>query len=870
MSSAAPSELRWKIANWAREKKGEAQRRWRELMRWFQNHMRKDIGCCVCAIYLLAMTATCSWAEVVTVIAADSPLPAISAAQDKISGDAAADLCDYLARVSGRQVQPGAPAADAKVIFHVGADAFVLQHAPEVKELYADGYLLKHVADAGKDYIILAGVRGDSARWAVEGFLKQFCGVRFLFPYDEKFGEIVPSKPTITVTFGLNEKHEPHYMDRSNMAMYYYNRQKTYLRLRPSRNSPFGSHAFQVIFTQADYEAHPEWFAVFTIPDNWVKAIAGRSFPTASNKVIEALARGERRGRWHWSHGADWQICMSNPDTVQHAVEYARKYFKDNPQESVVSMGHNDNAGWCECPQCAAFANSVQPAYTISEQYWDWVNRVARELAKTDPDKLITTIAYGEPSIPPRFPLEKNVTVMVTVYADGHLDLVKRWQKKCSRVNLYSYAYGFFFLGFRHYPHAMHDFLKWGHEELGAVSHVCECSGNWSFDGPKYYYTQNLMWDVNADPDQLMAEYCKDWFGAAAARMRAFWDRHEAVYERRGPDRRLLFYQWVGFSPSYDEFDRFTLEDVQVLDASIVEAQRLADTEGDRFRVARVADAWQYFRAMLVGKLKFADLSEQRLAEAAQSGDRAMALAKELADLQSQKQHYLDQLRAHPNINLYIASNDYYSTFSRVRLFTDVRTLLDQLCDRVTANLQQDLKERWRAVAQDDPLHESARTQLYMIEHPARVNALINGDMEKSDLSGWDVSGEVAISNAAVRGGKSAALGKGTISQSVAVKPGERYRLTAWGKYPTAPKPGAVLFGIEATFQAGGKAMYPEPTYRRLNKIRSPDEWTELQATFTVPPKADKAIISLNPERSSDLPVAWDDVTLETIFKPPG
>ena len=47
-------------------------------------------------------------------------------------------------------------------------------------------------------------------------------------------------------------------------------------------------------------------------------------------------------------------------------------------------------------------------------------------------------------------------------------------------------------------------------DELGATAHVSEVGGNWSFDGPKYRYMQELMWNVNADPDEIMWGYCRD------------------------------------------------------------------------------------------------------------------------------------------------------------------------------------------------------------------------------------------------------------------------------------------------------------------------------------------------------------------------
>ena len=105
-----------------------------------------------------------SGAAVVTVISPNSPVPSVLSAKGQVHSDAAADLCDYLSRVTGRKIAPGRGAAVGAVTIHVGPDAFALKHAPEIKDLYADGFLLKHLAVDGKQHVVLAGIRLKSSR----------------------------------------------------------------------------------------------------------------------------------------------------------------------------------------------------------------------------------------------------------------------------------------------------------------------------------------------------------------------------------------------------------------------------------------------------------------------------------------------------------------------------------------------------------------------------------------------------------------------------------------------------------------------------------------------------------------------------------
>ena len=813
----------------------------------------------------------------VTVISPSSPLPSVSSAAGQVHSDAAADLCDYLSRVSGREITPGRAAADGSVTIHVGPDAFVLKHVPEVKDLYADGFLLKHLAVDGKHHLVLSGIRLKSSRWAVEEFLMQFAGVRWLFP-DAVYGEIVPSVPTVRVDDELNQKHEPHYLSRGNLGMYYFDKNRRYLRRRPEGGGSFGSHEFQTIFSRKDYQQHPEWFAYFTVSESRAQSLMKGTHPEHA-RLRQALQRGQRQGRWHWDYGNGWQICMSNPETVQHAVAYAREYFASHPDVPTVSMGHNDTSGWCECDLCRRFAATMDPPYTVSERYWHWVNQVAKELARTHPGKKIATLAYGAPAAPPRFGLEKNISVMVTVYLEGHLSLVRKWQKKTDSVSLYSYAYGNSFVGFRHYPRAMRDFLQWGHDELGAIAHVSEVGGNWSFDGPKYRYMQELMWNVNADPDEIMWAYCRDWFGAAAQPMKAFWDRLEEVYERRGTRRRFLGYQWVGWLEDHDEFDHYSIDDVRFLDKQIAAAEQAADTDADAFRLARVADAWKYYRTFLLGRFKYTLRQEKIFSEAAESLDRATKLAEELAQLQAMKESFLRQLRSYPQVNQVVTGPNYMSYFSHVTEFSDMRTMLDGLCDQITKHLLgqgsgTDALAFWRKFARGTPLHQSARSQIFALNHPVRANLLTNGSFETGDLSAWETTGELKVTRESPRNGSYAAQGTGTLSQQIRVQPGARYRLSVRGRYAASPETGTRLFSTDVRFQSAGKALWPEPNYRRLKSTYPEGGWTSLETTFTAPPGADTAVVSIRttlnwPTAGTGTPVFWDDIALEKILNEP-
>ena len=813
-----------------------------------------SIGLAVSVVTGLAVT------EEATIVSPESPLPSVVTTESKTDQDAAADLCDYLSRVTGRKVTVAAAPAAAGAVIHVGRDPFVTTHAPEIEKLFADGYILKYLHSEERDHVILAGRMGPSSQWAVEQFLKDYCGVRWLFP-DPEYGEIVPSRPTIAIESTLSRTFEPDYLTRANCGMYYFTPARVYLRLRPyGGGANYGSHALQYIFSTQEFAAHPEWFAFF---------------------------KGKRQ--W-WKYGNGWQICTTNPGTVEHAVKYALDHFRKNPDSPMVSVGQNDGSGWCECPACTEFINSFDPPFTITERWFHWVNQVAREVAKTHPGKWVEAMAYSATSMPPRFPLEENVAVTKTIEFSSELKQAEDWQKVCQSVNLYSYMYGRSFFGFRHYPHAARDFLKWGHDTLGALAHVTECGGDWTFDGPKYHYLQALQWDVNADVDEVMRDFCAHSYGRAAGPMRSFWDTLEKVYERRKPvpygmeNRRLLFYQWVSWQRAVyiqpnDEFSDYTLHDVELLDGCIAEATRLAadDTEGVRFRVERMSDAWKYCRTMLVSCVNSSNAGLDTEVTSEKSRDEALKRAREIADSRLQRRYYGGKLRAYRNINPRMRKPHYWSTGAALTLFSHERALLDDLCTGISDYMKKGggveaALTFWRAIPASDSLEQSARTQIYMLSRGELPNLLANGDFETGALTGWEAQGyEIGVVGQGARRGKYAAECRGgkndVLSQSVAVSPGERYRLTAWGKYVTVPPDWAVPLEAEMEFYSGATRVWSEPTRCTLRTKDPAAGWAELLSTATVPPGAESVVVKLT--RTFRGTTLWDDVAFEKIMEGP-
>jgi len=133
------------------------------------------------------------------------------------------------------------------------------------------------------------------------------------------------------------------------------------------------------------------------------------------------------------------QLCYSNPETIKQVVQDANDYF--NGLKNRVELCGNipysdsviktdvfplvpmDNRLWCKCPACQSqvtpkpqqgagqFSNDQASEYMFS-----FVNKVAKEIGKTHPDKYVGAAAYAAYCYPPK-ELEPNVMIMMCTHS---------------------------------------------------------------------------------------------------------------------------------------------------------------------------------------------------------------------------------------------------------------------------------------------------------------------------------------------------------------------------------------------------------------------------------------------------------------------
>lgn len=227
-----------------------------------------------------------------------------------------------------------------------------------------------------------------------------------------------------------------------------------------------------------------------------------------------------------------WQPCYTSPETVRLATRNILGYLKSHPDRQSVTLGVNDNGGYCECDACkAADAGSLKPIFSNvhgnrSASYYGFVNAVAATVVREFPHVRIGLLAYGETIMPPPFRLPDNVVPMMTLdtysaaidekTAARHSAVIAEWGGKARTTGVWEYCWGRRFsvprVDFAFQARRMKELYAHGARAyFGENSIIAD-----ALDGPKLYLTSKLVKDIDADPKILLDEWFVRFAGKAA------------------------------------------------------------------------------------------------------------------------------------------------------------------------------------------------------------------------------------------------------------------------------------------------------------------------------------------------------------------
>lgn len=274
--------------------------------------------------------------------------------------------------------------------------------------------------------------------------------------------------------------------------------------------------------------------------------------------------------------------CLSSQGFFDETVAYVRLMF-DRYDLPIVSVMPHDGFTHCQCDDCRAQATLDREHSGISSDYvWNFVVRVANEVAKTHPKKKVFCGAYSTYRLPPLSidKLPDNVLVQITngrpireMDDESHeraAELRRQWQEKTNNPLSLTLNYTPFTSRGEYRPQYWPHVIARGLRDVKGQVWREDVWLSWDKGGLDHpgvshlnpYFMSQLWWDPDQDVDVLLAEYYRLFYGPAAAEMQAFIEFCEIHYAELGENARVtsqalaLFDQAKAKSPSDSVYAR--------------------------------------------------------------------------------------------------------------------------------------------------------------------------------------------------------------------------------------------------------------------------------------------------------------------------
>ncbi len=392
--------------------------------------------------------------------------------------------------------------------------------------------------------------------WAVETFVEEELGVRYLWP--GALGRVVPRRATVQIG-DIDRRHVPRLRQRRIRNLGYSDRiQRGLDRLGWSR---------------ADFERHyaeaESWFVFHRIGGSF-KGNYGHAFGTYWDRFHTehpdwfALQPDGTRDNSRADGGRRARLCVSNRGLIEQVARDCMERMRKAPQMDTVSVSPNDGSGgatFCRCPACKAWdapdgkaVEIVNPGkgrmqhVSLTDRFVRFYSGVAEIVAREFPDRYLGAYAYSVYKLPPlRATLHPNVMIgfvpgtYTYLNEDVREEMLASWRAWSQTARKLFLRPNFLRAGFgcpTVYVHRLAEDVRFFADHGMLVTDFDCCAQHWAMDGLTYYVLAKLLWNPAADVDALVADYCRAGFGKAAEPVRDYFARLEKLTARVAATRR--------------------------------------------------------------------------------------------------------------------------------------------------------------------------------------------------------------------------------------------------------------------------------------------------------------------------------------------
>jgi len=549
---------------------------------------------------------------------------------------AAFDLQHYVEKITGAKL----PIMSDKEEFHrpailVGASEQTARLGVKIPDGFtADRREEEYMILCRDNTLVLAGndlAHYHGTPYAVYEFLNRL-GVRWFMPSD--FGEVVPSLKTIRVD-EIDFRDKPDFAIRNwwlhATPKMYAEEHLWKLRNKAGPVSSVkipGDGSINQYLPHDQFDEHPEWFAM-NADSTPIKSMPSLSHPDVPALVAKAMKKrlAERLERDDLAP-LSGSIMRSGPAGQHLSIGLALSDglpVDFSPETMKLNRGFAGILGRAGVPK----------ELSISEEWFQFINKVAQEVTKDYPDVIISTNGYANRDLPPEgISLHPNLSVMyAAIWADtlhafdnprswhgalqGHI--IERWCELNKRVFIYNYnEVNLVSLQtpvptVRKLAHNLPLLKKWG-----LMGFMDEARNAYMEHGITTRYTRaRIYWNANLDVNALLGDYFQKWYGKAAAPAQAFWEALDDCIENTpmlGHEDRILPYV---YTPSL----------LETLERHVADAERLAHTERTRLHVRVDRHILEHLKAyMTMHDAEFAAQYEEAVRHADTMAEHRVAL----------------------------------------------------------------------------------------------------------------------------------------------------------------------------------------------------------------------------------------------------
>ena len=464
---------------------------------------------------------------------------------------------------------------------------------------------------------------GAFPEYAVYDFLHDYCDVSWLDPTDA--GTVIPERPNLTVK-RKNAKDKPFAKGRTPTGNY----EPELWDAKTPGWTNYLHVAYPSAFTNCTFYAalneisRRKQLFLRRMKSGGDVTYACHSFYDWYDRFWDKESRKFERSRPElFAQGYDGakrppQLCYSNPDVLRQTVADIRTYFDRGENrwgKDVCCIEPMDNDSFCKCSRCAAqYRIGRAHPYSEHSDYWfRFVNTVAKEIAKSHPNKKISTLAYYSHVGAPSFKLQPNVVVHFcfecnripyTIKKDIEEELLSGWRAAYGNRPFGLWMYNTFpkeritreagvhcFPGF--FAHVLRD-----EYQMFAKLDISENIFNCGFvDDYENFLSLRWMWNPREPLKSLEDEYFAS-YGAASAPLMEFYRIVEERYctAKNYPPKLI---ESMVHQTSQLAWDVLGTPDVlRKLERLMSEAEQLADTPLAKARVANWrAGIWLYIQS---------------------------------------------------------------------------------------------------------------------------------------------------------------------------------------------------------------------------------------------------------------------------------